>query len=270
MRIATYNLWNAPRGMPGRVETIKGELGSLEVDVLCLQEVRESLLPMVRSTLKDWHFFFHPQPYAEEEKAGLLLASRLPLLEQKGMPWAQMAILPWMGQRILVGNVHLPCTGVRENQRWLLEAVAELAKASADYAFLAGDFNSTGTSDAHRFLTGDCLLEGREAQPPWADLAEVEAQISGEPMALTLDVQKNPRWGQSRPATTGGRLDRIYLRDPFPKPYPPMEGLRIFGTRVDRTTGYAASDHYGVVATVRLPRKVQGETPWGHPMEGRV
>lgn len=40
MKIATYNIWNSDKGMPGREKQIIDEINALESDVIALQEVR--------------------------------------------------------------------------------------------------------------------------------------------------------------------------------------------------------------------------------------
>jgi endonuclease/exonuclease/phosphatase family metal-dependent hydrolase len=99
---------------------------------------------------------------------------------------------------------------------------------------------------------GETRKYKRKASPYWDDLAEAWADMTNTPPEYTLDIRNNPRWRGKNAAAKGVRMDRIYLRDAFPKPSPQLLGFSLFGKAVDAQSGFCASDHYGVLAEIRV------------------
>ena len=126
-------------------------------------------------------------------------------------------------------------------------------KQDADYTILTGDLNGTDTDDVHRYLMGECSLQGSDAY--YFDLAVSYGTRHGSPPGPTLDFHRNPRWGVWEPENTleiPMRCDRIYLSNPYPKPLPILQDCGIFGTEIFPETGLCASDHYGVYADLQF------------------
>ena len=44
MKLATYNIWDSPSGMPLRFTQIVNEIVNLDADIICLQEVTEEIV----------------------------------------------------------------------------------------------------------------------------------------------------------------------------------------------------------------------------------
>jgi len=78
--------------------------------------------------------------------------------------------------------------------------------------------------------------------------AKAYAARLGEAVKPTLDTVHNPRWEGKKSICTPEVMDRIYIRDHWHETE--LEWVKLFGTNVSKETGYAASDHYGVVAEV--------------------
>lgn len=114
---------------------------------------------------------------------------------------------------------------------------------------MAGDFNCTDTSDVHRFLKGECLLNGAEANPCWFDLACAYAEINHAQAECTLNFRENPRFRKNM-IETNSRVDRILLRNPYQGEFPSLKMCMAFGQTVYEDIGLAASDHYGVAVEI--------------------
>ena len=134
----------------------------------------------------------------------------------------------------------------------MIEIINDTKDITADYAFLLGDFNCSDNSSVHRFITGEQTLNAAEANPMWEDMAQVNSEIKKTHPEYTLDIRNNPRWKDKTHAYTSSRMDRIYLRDAFPKPSPELAGFWVFGKNIDKDSGYSTSEHYGVVAEVEF------------------
>ena len=150
----------------------------------------------------------------------------------------------------LVVNVHLPWDSVIRKEQCIVDIIKEVDSIKADYAILTGDFNCSGNSSVHYYLTGERTLLNSEANPCWDDIAEVYAEITNTKLGNTLDLRNNPRWKGKNVVYTSQRFDRIYIRDAFPKPSPQLKYFSLFGKNIDEQSGYCASDHYGVVAEI--------------------
>jgi endonuclease/exonuclease/phosphatase family metal-dependent hydrolase len=246
MKIASYNIWNDERGMPLREQQIVHEIQTLNSDILCLQEVTaEAYHRLTRDVSKYKHSCY-------QQDDGLAIFSQHSILTEKGTKYALLAACAYENQTCLVVNVHLPWDSILQQEQAIVHILQEAARMEANYAILTGDFNCSENSSVHQYITGQRSLLNSEANPYWDDLAEAYADITNTQPENTLDLRNNPRWKGRNVVGKSGRLDRIYLRDGFPKPSPQLIGFSLFGKEVDEQSGYCASDHYGVAAEIRV------------------
>ena len=110
----------------------------------------------------------------------------------------------------------------------------------------------------HHFLLGDQSLLGCEANPYWNDLASVHAELNGYHVAPTLDFVNNPRWKGKNTNYAPDVCDRIYIMESFcwDNEFRLLDVV-VFGKEASPDTGYAPSDHYGVLAEVEFAVKAK-------------
>jgi len=243
MRIATYNLWDSPAGMPKRFWQQVNEIRRADADVLCLQECgSREIHERLAGQCGYPHGHFH-------EKAGLSILSRAPFLHAEDFDSFTLVSLQIEGSLLCVVNIHLPWDSVLRREEMIVHITDQISREMRDYTLLAGDFNSSADSSVHRFLKNQQSLAGQEAF--FFDLAEAYAERMGTLPAATLDFRKNPRWGKlESPNTleTNLRCDWIMLQNAYPEPLPELKSCMVFGVETDAETGLCPSDHYGVAA----------------------
>ena len=249
MRVATFNIWNSSRGMPLREKQIVNELNSISSDIICLQEVKSEVYDMLKNNLSNYDYSYY---HISEEHDGLAIFSKHPLLTKVHTNYAILVTCEYNNNKILVVNVHLPWDSVMKKENYMVKIIHETSKIAADYTVLTGDFNCSDKSSVHQYLIGDITLLNTEANPCYYDLAEVYAEINNETPENTLNIRTNPRWQGNNVAYTGGRVDRVYLKDAFPKSQPILKSFALFGKEINEKSGYCASDHYGVMVEVEL------------------
>jgi endonuclease/exonuclease/phosphatase family metal-dependent hydrolase len=246
MKIASYNIWNDERGMPLREQQIVKEIQALDTDILCLQEVTAGAYDRLTREISAYGFS------CSQLDDGLAIFSKHPILAEKGIRYALLAAFAQENRTYLVVNVHLPSDSILRSEQAIVDILEQASQIEAEYAFLTGDFNCSDNSSVHQYITGQRTLKNSEANPYWDDLAEAYADMTHTQPEITLDLRNNPRWKGKNVAGKSVRMDRIYLRDAFPKPSPQLLGFSLFGKAVDARSGYCASDHYGVMAEVRV------------------
>ena len=256
MKIATYNIWNDENTLELRTKQILEEIRLVNADIIGLQEVSTDFYKnhlVVESGYVHHSFMQYP---GEEE--GLAILSRYPLifqeaLYQRGQYANSLAMNVFFmvdGVRFSLTNVHLPWDSVGKREHQILAIDRHLREQNADFHILLGDFNGDIGSSVDRYLCGEQTLHSCEANPAWNDLASAYAARCGEAVKPTLDTVNNPRWAGKKSIYTPEVMDRIYIRDHWYETE--LESVQIFGTEVLGKTGYAASDHYGVVADVNF------------------
>lgn len=250
MRIATFNIWNSDRGMPLREQQIINEIKTVNSDVICLQEVKEEAYNNLKSELTEYQYSYYHN--LDPEYDGLAIFSKYPIIKKQDLKCAILITCEYKNNIYLVVNVHLPWDSVNKKEQYIVNILKEAERIEADYSILTGDFNCSASSSVHQYITGQTTLLNTEVSSFWDDLAEVHAEISNLKPENTLDLRTNPRWKGKNYAVTSGRLDRIYLRDAFPKPFPELKYFSLFGKGVSEESGYCASDHYGVVAEISV------------------
>lgn len=251
MRIATFNLWNDERGGEARRRQIVEEIKAARADVIGLQEVEPRLFHERLRALYPHAAF---RAYSGEEE-GLAILSRYPMLE---INWLQEregcaainAVLEAEGRRVAVTNLHLPWDSAIEKERQTVAVDSFAHGQDAEIRVLLGDFNGGLNSSVHRFLLGEQTLLGREANPYWYELSSTWAAVRGQPLPPTLDFATNPRWGGRNTTEIPMPADRIYVM--LREGVDDLRHVGLFGTAVSPESGYAASDHYGVVAEIEF------------------
>lgn len=248
MRLATYNIWNADRGMPQRMDLIIQECNTIQANILCLQEVAFAASKKIINACT--HDPYHHYLAIDQEGGGLLTLSQYKIIESIEFQYALFCVMNVDGLRILVINVHLPWDSILKQEHLIIDIIKKAETITCDYAFLMGDFNASAESSVHHFITGQRSLHHQETNPYWNDLAEAYADITNSKPRNTLDLRANPRWQNKPFAVKSERVDRIYNKDAFPKPFVMIHNLELFGKKVDKETAYCASDHYGVVCDI--------------------
>jgi endonuclease/exonuclease/phosphatase family metal-dependent hydrolase len=260
MKIATYNVWNSDKGMPGREAQIIDEIKALDADVIVLQEVRDKAFHerLLQATgYKNHCFAPHEEKEADgaswEQGEGLAVYSKFPIKFTHAIEYALIVAVEQMGHSILLVNVHLPWDSVIAQEECIVNINKEISTISSDYQFILGDFNCAETSSVQQYLKGCRSLNNTEVHHYWTDLALVAEEFLGIGLEMTLDLSNNPRW-KGKPVTdNSARVDCIFIHDCFPQPYPALKFLRYFGKDVSEKTRFSASDHYGVFAELQMP-----------------
>lgn len=262
IRVAAYNIWNNIRkdgtGQEARAAHIMQEIHAVRPDIIGLQEVKEQFYrDCLRADLDfPYQSFF---PYTGEDE-GLAILGRYPLEDafflhtspEYGGSNALHAIVRAGNMRISVTNLHLPwdSAGKQERQITGIDRYIHSQREKADFFILLGDFNGNMNSSVNRFLLGDQTIGGVESNPYWNDLQSAHCARKGIPLTATLDFINNPRWRGEDTVSTPMVTDRIYVMESWNGIA--MEEFTVFGTDVWEETGMCASDHYGILAELRL------------------
>lgn len=272
MKIATYNVWNESSNLELRKEQLIQEICAVDVDIIGFQEMPGDLYETFAERL-EYPYHVYEQYTGEDE--GLAIFSKYPIREsyflhtheEHGFSNALSTVLDVEGKAVSVTNVHLPWDSALQKEKQICTIDKYLhekymkngwdfgeasAETEVDFLVLLGDFNGGLDSSVHRYLIGEQSLNGCEANPYWDELATGYQALSGEAMKLTLDLIHNPRWKGERSAFPSKVMDRIYTIEY--RCGMDLEKVSLFGTAVSAETGWAASDHYGVVAEVVLEK----------------
>lgn len=247
MKIATYNIWESPVGMPLRFVQIVNEIVNQNADIMCLQEVSD-IKTQAELALQCKYSYFCFCPLT-----GLLILSRLPIEERHELPYALAVRVNENQKSLIVVNVHLPWDSVVKQENAIIEIMEKTRQMQADYMFILGDFNNSENSSIYRFLRNEQSLQGCEAY--FYDLAEAFAETTKTAILPTLNFRENPRWGVVEKKNTievSRRFDFIMLKNPYPADFPLLREYGIFGRDISKETGLAASDHYGVYAELKF------------------
>ena len=258
MRFATYNVWYPEINI--RAEQLLAEIDRVDADVIGLQEVPPAFYEEIARKCKyEYCKYVLCADEPEDEKMGLAILCKHPIIEHFSLfdstenrnSVAHNAIFEAAGIRFSVTNAHLPWDSVlaREKQIVAVDKFIHAQKDKAHFFILLGDFNCTLNSSVHRYLLGDQTLLACESKPYWNDLAGSHATLNNYAVAPTLDFVNNPRWRGKNTVYVPDTCDRIYIMESFDWDYSfSLRDVKIFGTEISPKTGYAPSDHYGVLA----------------------
>lgn len=251
MKIASYNIWNSREGMPDRAQHLIHEIMKADPDIICLQEVENKALACEIARGANYSYMFFDSYAGKAE--GLCILSRSPYwitVSLFGKANAICAVLEIEGKEIAIVNLHLPWDSALERERQITEVVLKLKSLKCDLLFVVGDFNCADNSDVHRFLLGECTLNGVETNPYFFDLAETYAELTNSALEPTLNFRRNPRFINNT-IEKNQRYDRILLQNTYPEELPTLEKYQMWGKLVYKETGLAASDHYGVMVELK-------------------
>lgn len=257
MKIATYNVWYENINI--RKEQLINELNGIDADIVGLQEVPPNFYEEIINKVR---YPYHAYVSYDTEM-GLAFLSKhtldeqLSLFENKeyGNSIAHNAIFEENGVVFSVTNVHLPWDSAlaKEKQIVAIDRYIHSQRDKAHFFVLLGDFNCTLSSSVHHYLLGDQTLLGCEAKPYWNDLASIHAALNNYSIIPTLDFVSNPRWRGKNTNYVPDTCDRIYVMESFNWDYEfKLCDVNVFGKIVSSKTGYAPSDHYGVLAEVEF------------------
>lgn len=250
MRIATYNIWNAPASNHLRFDQIAEQLKCINADVIGLQEVPDKeyhnqLLHECRYAFS----IFHPHKGEEE---GLSFFSNYPILMSRYVDCALIVTLKTENSLCAIANLHLDWKSALRREKEIISIERAVSSCNANYRFLLGDFNCSACSNVQQYLLGQSTLMGEETNPYWFDLAESYADISQIPTEATLDFRSNPRWQGKNTIETNQRFDRILLQNTYPSNLPTLEKCGVFGKKISAQSNLAPSDHYGIFADINF------------------
>lgn len=282
MRVATWNLWWKFGPWEQRQHPIATEIGRLDADVLCLQEVwadDEADQAEVLGRVGDRFVARTRKPDGEAHRFGNAVLSRWPILSQHtlvlpgvdGQPSHRSGLFtqidvpgrlhPWW-----VVSTHLEwrysASAVRQAQLEALVVECERIRSLADdtVVVIGGDFNAVAESDEIRRLTGLSIPYGAADPGEQIIFTDSWAAVSDEP---------GHTWSRANPHSSNAqwprrRLDAVFVSWPRPKPTGNPIAAELFGIEahpVGDSDGpefdVVPSDHYGVV--VELDRRTPAD-----------
>lgn len=260
MKIATYNVWNENKNIDIRAEQLIKEIDNVDADIIGLQEVSVDFWTKLISNIKYPHHVYFPY---QGQNEGLAFLSKHSIGNQFFLngsaeydnSLALNIIFEVKGISFSVTNVHLPWDSAlaKEKQIVAIDKYIHDQKDKAHFFILIGDFNCTLSSSVHHYLLGEQTLLGCEAKPYWNDLATAHAALNGYDIIPTLDFVTNPRWRGKNTNYVPDTCDRIYIMESFNWDYEfKLRNVNVFGKEVSPETGFAPSDHYGLLADVEF------------------
>ena len=264
MKIATYNIWNHEIGK--RENQLIDEINKLDADIIGLQEVPPSFFArMIVNTEYNYHAYAASDKYKGTGDF-VAIVSKHPIEEHYTFVKndsgddinAQSVIFAIGDVRFSFTNLHLPWDSVLEKEKQIaaIQKFICTQRDKAHFFLLAGDFNCGVNSSVHQYLIGDRSLHDSEANPYWNDLSGVHASLNNYPITPTLDFSTNPRWDGKNSTHVPAIVDRIYVMECMGGKFWDydwdLKNVTVFGKEVSTETGFAPSDHYGVLAEVNF------------------
>jgi endonuclease/exonuclease/phosphatase family metal-dependent hydrolase len=268
LRAVTLNFWGLQPPLERRLELASSQLVDLDLDVLCMQEVRPLPDGSGRTTADvladalglDYRAYRvavstgggGDQPAQEE---GLAIASRLPMLEVRALDLPDRR--PGEGRILLSARLDHPVAPLwchtthlhyrlddgLARERQVLAIDAALREIGENPQILCGDFNAIPEADEIRFLRGLATLDGRRThyQDAWL-------RCHPEERGLTWSAE-NPHTRHLRSLDVDRRIDYVFVTTRRNDGRGTVIEARVVLEGRDRD-GNCASDHYGVLADV--------------------
>ncbi len=278
---ATLNIWNKSGPWTDRLGLLRQQLRQLSPDILGLQEVLR-LVPDEQNPPEPapsncqateiadglgYHVAYGvAADYAGGLKFGNALLSRYKILDSRtfrlpgadsGETRSLLYVLletPWGRLPTFVTHLNwkLHHGFVRAKQvAYTGERILVLAPVEADFLppILMGDFNAGPQSDEIRFLRGEHAIDGRSLY--FADVWEY-----AEPASPGFTYARDNDYARKN-GEPNRRIDYIFVRGPDKQMRGEPSNVRLAFT--ESTPGpdgpVWASDHYGVVCDISMPRK---------------
>lgn len=256
LRVLTINA-QAPQYADGprRRANLRDGLRRLRADVIAFQEVGAD--EVARLLDDGWHIA--PTSRRTPEGLGATLAARWPIEPLReidgGGSWYATLIAEVRAPMGLLVAHHKPvwqygAEGARERHAVAAARAVEDTLGGADrHVILLGDLDATPDAASIRFLTGRQSLEGTSAgyTDAWA------AVRPGEPGHTFSPDNPLVRDGDM-PCEPGRRIDYVLVRSTAHGPTLRVAGCERVFTDHDRPI----SDHYGVLADLRIPPRPPG------------
>jgi maltose 6'-phosphate phosphatase len=247
MRIATYNIWNNDILFEERIEAICETIIKIDVDIVCLQEVRQEENRSLISIIADYAGFpftvFREYPDCPDE--GLAIISKIPFTSTSAI-WETDVIMSnycairadfnYKNEIIEVTNVHLNWRSeeIRKEQVNAVNSWLNCEYHNEKYQIMCGDFNDVPKSSVHDLLK----IFG------WQDIVEL-TNTKDERHFVTFDLQDNPYLKEDTRPKDKARFDWIMINSRYKDSQIKLESVNIFGNELT-TSNIIASDHYGV------------------------
>jgi endonuclease/exonuclease/phosphatase family metal-dependent hydrolase len=263
LKVLTINIWNRQGPWPARLALLRRGIERLLPDVIGLQEVIHGTVDSQAIALArglGYRYAFGEAIARGDGSAyGNAVLSRFPIgaervhplpgadLDEPRSALAVRLVTPFGRLPVMVTHLaYRPEHGfVRERQALALADIADAEAPAGERllpAILMGDFNAAPEATELRFLAGLHAIGGRSTY--FADCY----QQCGEPPGYTFDGRHNPfaaPWLEPP-----RRIDYILVRGPDADGRgKPLAAQVVFTELVD---GVAASDHYGVLAAIRM------------------
>jgi endonuclease/exonuclease/phosphatase family metal-dependent hydrolase len=256
VKIATYNVWN--KDIDIRTEQLIQEINDIDVDIIGLQEVPPKFWAYI---IKKINYNSHTYFMYKNQEEGLAFLSKHniknPVFLNESNEFdnslALSVIFELKDIKFSVTNVHLPWDSVlaKEKQIVAIDKYIHSQRDKVDFSILLGDFNCTESSSVHHYLLGDQSLLGYESKPYWNNLAGVHAYFNNYDTIPTLDFVNNPRWAGKNTNYIPDTCDRILIMESYNWDYEfKLKNVCVFGKNISIKTGFAPSDHYGLLAEI--------------------
>lgn len=263
MRILTWNLWWSFGPWVERQQAIRSVLAEENADVVCLQETivgSDQVQDVAR------HLDMHCARSSIENRRGQGMAnailSRWPILASRtvllpagdGQPQVRTVLVcildtPW--GHWPVATTHLDHSfdgsGVRLEQVDVLADIVREERAAVQGALpmlIGGDFNAVPDSDEIRRLTGRTAV--RHPQLVFADLWELQGSGDGHTWSSSNPYLADANWPNRR-------IDYLFVT--WPRVKPAGHPIRTWLAGTSPVDGVMPSDHYAVVADLRVPEE---------------
>lgn len=282
LRVVTLNFWGTEAPLDRRIALAVRQLKALDVDVVCMQEVRPMNGHAGRTTAEviadelgmaahyavavSWKDGDHAKLPAGQEGLAIIAktihdARALPLPEPRVADARLLlsAQIATDGGPIWIHTTHLHYRlddGVAREQQVLAidEEIRKFGRGNTDSPqILCGDMNAVPDSDEMRFLRGLTTLGGRRThfQDAWLRLHREPLPAEGPAQGITWSAE-NPLTRPLRSLDIDRRIDYVYVTSRKKDGRATVHDCRVVLTDREDPDGICASDHYGVLADVQV------------------
>ena len=275
VRALTLNLFAQHGNWPGRRTALRAGLRALDADVLALQEaIVDDGYDQAVDLLGEEYGIVHQTRglVGDGRHHGASVASRWPIravhevdlhLTPRTEDYSCGTVIveveaPEPDGRLLVAShgASWPWWAERERELQALAVVRRVEELVADepaHVVVGGDFNATPDTSSMQFWTGRRSLDGLSTA--YRDAWE---SMHGDLPGPTVDPD-NPLAPVDKPAPDRGRrIDYLLVRCGDHGPTLQVADCRL--ALADPVDGAQPSDHYGVVADLRVPERAMPDT----------